>query len=87
MKRRCYNPAAPEYKYYGAKGVQVCEMWRNSFENFLEDMGPKPPKHPTKGHWGIDRIDPTKDYSPLNCRWLTASANTKRRNNTRKPKQ
>src|SRR6266481_8299787 len=42
MKARCFNPASPGYKNYGARGITVCERWRNSFEAFLADMGPKP---------------------------------------------
>ena len=41
MKNRCYNPDSDSYKYYGALGVTVCRRWRNSFTNFLKDMGPK----------------------------------------------
>lgn len=64
MKARCNNEKAPNYKWYGAKGVQVCDRWLDSFDAFVEDMGPKPHKR-----WCLVRKDATKDYTPENCRW------------------
>lgn len=66
MKQRCLDAGADDYKYYGAKGVSVCERWLNSFENFYADMGPRP----SKIHQ-IDRRDPYGNYEPSNCRWVT----------------
>ena len=66
MKSRCSNPKATGYGYYGAKGITVCQDWRDSFEQFLSDMG----RAPTNFH-SIDRIDPTGCYEPRNCRWVT----------------
>lgn len=68
MKQRCLNPKSPDYHRYGAKGVTICDRWRNSFENFLADMGERP-----EGT-SLDRY-PNKhgNYEPNNCRWATPS--------------
>jgi len=66
MKQRCSNPNTLGYANYGARGVKVCERWRESLTNFLEDMGRRPsPLH------SVDRKDNDGDYEPSNCRWAT----------------
>lgn len=61
--QKCYNSKSNVYRHYGGKGITVCDAWRNSFEEFYKDMGPRP-----EG-CSLDRIDPNKGYGPDNCRW------------------
>lgn len=73
MKYRCFRKENKDYKYYGGKGITVCEEWL-VFENFLA--------------WAlragyddsltIDRLDSNKDYEPENCVWHTRGANSRR---------
>jgi hypothetical protein len=67
MRNRCNNPNATQYKWYGGRGIRVCERW-DLFENFLADMG----KAPSDEHT-IGRKEHDKNYEPGNCEWQTMS--------------
>ena len=64
MIQRCTNPRNPTYKYYGGRGITVCDRWLE-FENFLADMGECP-----DGLF-LNRIDDSHGYEPGNCRYTT----------------
>lgn len=66
MKQRCLNPNSTKYDLYGGRGIRVCTRWRDSFEAFLEDVGPRP-----SSNHSIDRVDADADYEPSNTRWAT----------------
>lgn len=77
VKRRCYNHNTIRYKDYGGRGITMCDEWRDSFRNFINDMGPCPDENSS-----IDRIDVNKGYVPTNCRWATMKTQgVNRRNN------
>ena len=81
MKQRCTNPNASGFKWYGAKGVNVCDEWQE-YENFAkwaysngyEDIQ----NLPRAQRLSIDRIDSDGDYCPENCRFVTISENSRR---------
>jgi hypothetical protein len=67
MIASCSRPSSKGWEYCGGRGVTVCERWRgvDGFENFLVDMGERPPGRI------LGRVDPDGDYEPANCRWAT----------------
>ena len=74
MLHRCYNENNPYYYTYGERGIEVCEEWKNSLENFISwalSSGWK------KG-LSIDRIDNNMGYEPKNCQWITVSENSRK---------
>lgn len=82
MKYRCLNPNNKSYKYYGKKGISVCEEWKNSylafkwwaiFHGYASDLT-------------IDRINHKGNYEPINCQWITRSENTKKAYKDRRKK-
>lgn len=78
MKDRCYNPNEKSYRYYGGRGISICEEWLNEPKKFEE--------------WSlangyaddltIDRINVDLNYSPDNCRWITMENNARYKSTT-----
>lgn len=67
MKGSTESPTHRDFKYYGAKGIKVCEEWRNNFQSFYDWAV----SNGYERGLTIDRINPLGDYSPDNCQWLT----------------
>jgi len=78
MKSRCNNPNRRDYRFYGERGIRVCDEWNQKFSSFLE--------------WAliagytdsltIERLDPAKGYSPDNCTWISRSLQGRNKINT-----
>lgn len=66
IRARCYRETETAFKYYGARGIGVCEEWRNSFDSFFEWAEPRWEKG-----LSLDRINTNGDYEPDNCRFTT----------------
>jgi hypothetical protein len=80
MRKRCNQIKSISYKYYGGRGIKICDRWssENGYQNFLADMGRKPTEKHT-----IDRIDVNGNYEPSNCRWATKQQQEENKRNSR----
>lgn len=78
MKNRCYDTSASDYKFYGAKGIKICDEWLYHPDEFISWSL----QNGYKDGLSIDRIDSSKDYCPDNCRWIPMKLNSKHKSTT-----
>lgn len=81
IKQRCYNQNCKEYQWYGARGITICNEWKDNYSAFYEHVS-------SLEHYGeekrtLDRIDNNKGYQPGNVRWATP----KEQNNNRRKRK
>jgi DNA-binding CsgD family transcriptional regulator len=84
--QRCHNPKTTSYRWYGAKGVEVCHEWRADtstfvqyvLENFAKTFWLKS-GNGNRRYFHIDRVDPSKGYEPGNIRFTPSEGNCSRR--------
>lgn len=78
MRSRCNNPKTKNYRYYGGKGISVCDEW-DSFVAFYEWAM----RNGYSDELTLDRADTSKNYEPTNCRWISLSEQQRNRSNNR----
>ncbi len=74
MKTRCYNNKNKNFKWYGAKGIKLCDEWNDSFKSFEKWAY----ENGYQEGMTIDRKKDNKNYEPSNCQWITHSENSKK---------
>jgi len=79
MKNRCYNSKVSKYKYYGGRGISVCNEWRNDFLEFYNWSI----SHGWEDGLQIERINNDSNYSPENCEYITRIEQSYNKRNTR----
>lgn len=75
--RRCGNSHDPIYRYYGGRGITVCDGWQ-TFELFMQWAV-------TNGYeegLTIERLDVNGNYHPENCTWISSAAQARNKRNT-----
>lgn len=77
MVCRCYNHNDHNYKWYGGKGIRICDEWANEpqlFEEWALNNG-------YNDNMTIDRIESDKNYCPENCQWISLNENSRKSGN------
>ena len=78
MKQRCLNPRNARFEYYGGRGIKICKRWKNSFTNFLADMGSRP------ANMTLGRIKNDGNYSRKNCEWQSNASQSRETSRNKK---
>ncbi len=76
MRQRCLNTSHKSWDDYGGRGIKICPEWLNSFEQFYQDMGPRPEETT------LEREDVNGHYCKENCVWATHRTQAQNRRNT-----
>lgn len=79
MIDRCYNIKRKDYRFYGGKGIKICDEWFNNPESFEERCL----YNGYKDNLSIDRIQSNEMYCPENCRWISPEENSRDKISTR----
>jgi predicted DNA-binding protein (UPF0251 family) len=79
MMNRCYNPKNDHFKFYGARGITVCDLWKNNKNNFINWCI----NNGQAVNLQIDRIDVNGNYNPNNCRFVDSKTNSRNRTSNR----
>lgn len=77
IKKRCSKPKNPIYKYYGGRGIIICNEWENDFVNFYNWAI----NNGYKEKLTIDRINVNGNYEPTNCRWVDIKTQQRNKRN------
>lgn len=80
MHQRCENPKSRDFKWYGAKGVRVCEQWTLTNYEVFRDWALN---NGYRAGLTIDRKDPNDHYTPSNCRWVSIQEQQRNKTNTK----
>lgn len=83
MKERCYSVNCKEYRWYGARGIQICDAWKNSFPEFRDWAL----SHGYEDHLTIERKNNDGNYEPGNCKWATMKEQCQNRRNSPKNRE
>ena len=79
MKHRCYCTGQTSYRYYGGRGITVCDEWRNDFKEFYDWAM----SNGYSDELTLDRVESSGNYEPTNCRWVTMKEQTRNKSSNR----